>query len=264
MIAAAETGARRKPLMSWYEQFYTKTYLKAVGFADDEQTRRETAFVANALHLPPDSTVLDLCCGYGRHARALARHSGWQMTGFDLSEEYLRIARKDFAHPKVSYLRGDMRALPFESVFDAVINLFTSFGYFESDDENKQVLMQIHRALKPEGLLLLDYENKFYFVTRTMRDQGRFWMQPDPGTLFLCEHDYDVQREREVFRVHRVQNGRITDTSGYNIRLYSLPEITELLSEVGFEVLNTWGDYDGGQLEVSSKRVLLLARRIDE
>jgi SAM-dependent methyltransferase len=248
--------------MDWYEQFYTDRFLASVGFADEEQTTRETTFVAKVLDLPKGSRVLDLCCGFGRHARSLAANAGYDMTGYDLSSEYLAMARRDYAHPSLEFVQGDMRNLPFTEAFDAVINLFTSFGYFETDDENEQILQQVHRTLKPNGLFLLDNENKFYFVSETVKQQQQLWVEGDDGIVFLGEHDYDAVQEREIFRVHRVVNGKIEETSGYNIRLYSYPEITAMLSRQGFEIKQVWGDYDGSAFTAQSKRQIILSQKI--
>jgi len=247
--------------MEWYERFYTARYLDSVGFADAKQTTRETSFVARALDLPAEARVLDLCCGFGRHSQSLATDAGYRMTGYDLSSEYLAIARRDCAHPSVDLVQGDMRQLPFAEVFDAVINLFTSYGYFETDEENEQVLQQVHRALKPSGLFLLDNENKFYFVSETVKQQQQLWVEGNDGTVFLGDHDYDVLQEREIFRVHRVVGGKIEETSGYNIRLYSYPEISAALKRQGFEIKQVWGDYDGSDFSAQSRRQIILAHK---
>ena len=102
--------------MNWYRLFYTKEFIDLVGFASAEQTRIEAVFVKRVLSLPAGSKVLDLCCGFGGHTKVLA-----ESTGLDLSEDYLNIARTEFFAPNIVYRHGDMRDIPFENHFGAVI-----------------------------------------------------------------------------------------------------------------------------------------------
>ena len=247
--------------MKWYERFYLKDFMEAVGFAPPEQTEVEAGFVRKALNCPADARVLDLCCGYGRHTVQLAQSAGYTMTGLDLSEDYLEIAAKTFSHPNVTYVKGDMRHIPYENHFDAVINLFTSFGYFDRDEENEAVLKEVHKALKPGGLFLLDNENKFFFVFNDVFRKQRHWEKVSEDKYLLMENEFDVEKEREMFTVHVLEKGVITETSGYNIRLYSFPEIKEMLNRNGFEVRQTWGDYRGGPYSVQSKRLIILSSK---
>ena len=85
--------------MEWYERFYSKDFMDVVGFASEEQTRQEVQFVVEALNCPPGSNILDLCCGYGRHSYWLAQSGDYEVTGLDLSEDYLKIANERFSSP---------------------------------------------------------------------------------------------------------------------------------------------------------------------
>jgi ubiquinone/menaquinone biosynthesis C-methylase UbiE len=248
--------------MDWYRHFYTKEFIELVGFASAEQTRTEANFVKHALSLAAGSKVLDLCCGYGRHTKALADSTDWEITGLDLSDDYLAVARAQFSAPNVEYHHGDMRDVPFENHFDAVINLFTSFGFFESDEENEQVLRQVHRALKPRGVFLLDYENKIHFISNDVKKKRRDWKVGEDGQCYLFENEYDVLNEREIFKVSVIENGRLKEVTGYNIRLYGFPEIKRMLSENGFGVVSVWGDYDGSAYSVESRRLITLSRKL--
>src|SRR5205814_3776760 len=127
-------------------------------FLPPEKTEREVDDLLRLLKLPPGSAILDLGCGYGRHALPLAQR-GYQVTGFDKSEHLLRLAQQSDAiaqRVQVRWIHGDMRDIPFTNEFDAVLSLFSSFGYFEEEEENQRVLHQVQRALKPGGLLLMD------------------------------------------------------------------------------------------------------------
>jgi SAM-dependent methyltransferase len=246
---------------AWYEHFYTGDFIEAVGFAAPEQTALEVDFVKKVLKCPAGARILDLCCGYGRHAFELAKSGEYRVIGQDLSTDYLRIAKKKFAGPNVEYIRGDMREIPFENEFDGVIDLFTSFGFFDSDGENERVLAAVHRALKPDGLFLLDYENKFYFVYHDVFLKRRYWEQID-GRFYLYENRYDPFLEREIMDVRIFENGEVKRSGGYNIRLYGYPEIEKMLSRNGFTIRQTWGDYRGNPYSTHSPRLILLSQKI--
>ena len=126
----------------WYTKFFNEDYPKIYcERLSQDATERETAFVVDALGLRDGDRVLDLACGHGRHAVALAQR-GMVVTGQDLNEDYLRMAREDAARAgvEIETVHGDMREIPFTDEFDAVINMFTAFGYFDSEDEDVRVL----------------------------------------------------------------------------------------------------------------------------
>ena len=141
--------------MAWYEEFFGEDYVRfhlRGGEWLEERTGPQCDFVVSALELQPGARVLDLCCGQGRHSVELAQR-GYNVTGFDLSEYLLGLARTkaEKLGVEVEFVRGDMRELPWESEFDAVVNLWTAFGYLESDEEDERVLRSVGAALRPGG-----------------------------------------------------------------------------------------------------------------
>src|SRR5436309_6714365 len=119
----------------WYQTFFGEDYLRIYGpFLSPERTEQEVEGIVKLLTLPPGSRILDLCCGHGRHAIPLAQR-GYQVTGQDLSDYFLQRAREAAAVQgvQVQWVHHDMRGIPFENEFDAVINIFTAFGYLESE-----------------------------------------------------------------------------------------------------------------------------------
>jgi len=249
--------------MEWFRQLYTNDFIEVVGFPSPEQTDLETTFVRQVLKLPPHSKILDLCCGYGRHTYSLSKAGDYKMTGVDLSDDYLKIAKSKFSASNIDYFKGDMRNLSFEDCFDAVINLFTSFGFFDSDDENEKVLKEINKVLKKNGLFLLDYENKFFFVFNDVFKKETYWKEMGDNCYYLCESSYDIINEREIFKAQLIKNGKIEATTGYNIRLYSFPEIKRMLIRNGFEIKQVWGDYLSNPYSVKSKRLIILSKKVN-
>lgn len=248
--------------MEWFERLYTKNFIHLCGFADPEQTQKEANFVVKALNLNQTSHLLDLCCGFGRISYEISKLCHCSITGLDLSEDYLSLAKKKYYSENINYIKGDMRNIRFTNQFDAVINLFTSFGFFEKDEENEKVLKEVNTALKPGGCFLLDYENKFYFVQNDVLSQKRYWQKKDEDTYYLIENKYDVFNEREVYEVNIIFKGKVVEKIGYDIRLYSLPELRAMLNRNGFEIRSIWGDYEGNPYTVQSKRLITLSRRV--
>lgn len=163
-------------MTEWYEKSFGEDYLVVYKHRDFGGARKEVERMISWLGLPPGSKVLDLCCGMGRHSLALAE-AGYEVTGVDLSEVLLREARSQKGAEQVTWLRSDMRDLPLTGGFDAVVNLFTSFGYFEEDEEQVKVLREIYRMLKPGGKFVIDYLNPAYvirhLVPHSTREDGK-------------------------------------------------------------------------------------------
>ena len=224
-----------------------------------EQTEREVGFVAGTLDLPPASAVLDLCCGWGRHTVGLARR-GLHMTGLDLSGYHIELATSASrgAGVDVQWIEGDMRHVPApDGSFDAVINLFTAFGYFD-DTENQRVLEEVSRVLAPGGQFLIDVINRDYLM-RVFRESE--WQEQDDGYLIL-------QRRRwhpETGRIHAawtiIEPDGTRRTHAHDERIYSLQELEVRLSLAGLRVGKTFGDLEGGPFRFGSRRLVVLAEK---
>jgi SAM-dependent methyltransferase len=221
----------------------------------DERSDAEVASLVKLLELDSPMRILDLACGFGRHANRLAV-LGHSVTGVDFTPGFLEIARQKAAEMgvQVDYRQGDMRQLGFVEEFDRVLLLFTSFGYFE-DDENAQVLENMARALKPGGLLGFDTPNRDVIVK-------------DLSTSDVIEKDSDLMINRLSFDVltGRFHNRRIVIRNGvrkdkpFSIRLYNATEIRDLLNRVGLEVYKMLGG-DDQPLSASSRRMVVVARK---
>ena len=143
---------------AWYRTFFDAFYLRQYGpVFTDAVSERQVDLMIDRLGLEPGARVLDLACGHGRHAIRLAAR-GMRVTGLDLSEVFLERARDDAraAGVDVRWVHADMREIPFEDEFDAVVNIFTAFGYLEDDAEDARVIDAVARALVPGGAFLLE------------------------------------------------------------------------------------------------------------
>ena len=237
---------------AWYANWFNETYSHIYAHRDRLAANREAAFALTLLGGPPAGPVLDLCCGDGRHSHALV-HAGCHVVGLDLSLPLLQIASETAKKERslLRLVRGDMRHLPFPESFDAVFNFFTSFGYFE-DDENQDVLREIARVLVPGGRFLLDYLNPEVVIRDLVPESER----ETPLGRLVERRRYDAERgriEKDLF-LHR---GDAVERYHESVRAYSYEEMLSHLAVVGLCPEKVFGTLDGQPYEPTSPRMVL-------
>ena len=244
----------------WYDGFFEREYLDDIATRiDAERTEREAGFIVERLALDPGARVLDLACGHGRITLALARR-GYRMTGLDLSPRSLELARAtaDREDLDVEWIEADMRGLPAGREFDGIVNVFTAFGYFDDERDNQRVLEAVAGALPPGGRFLIDTMNLLGLAGR-YRD--RMWEELPDGTVLLQHHWFDFQRGRNqaVWTFLRSDGSR--SELVHSVRTYTPHELVAGVGAAGLALEGMWGDFDGGELSFSSRRLILLARK---
>ena len=244
----------------WYDGFFENEWLDLLAVERGrERTPAEVDFVVDKLGLEPGARVLDLACGHGRHSLELARR-GFRVTGVDYSPRSLELAREAAVAEglEVEFVRADMREIGFDAEFDATINLFTAFGYFGSDDDDRGVVERVARALRPGGAFVVDTLNPLGLAGRY---QLRLWDGLDDGVLMLQEHEWDVLagRNRAIWTFIRPDGSRADRR--HEVRTDAPWELAALLRDGGLEVEAGWGDFEGAPLTYESRRLILLARR---
>ena len=246
---------------NWYTEFFNEDYPRI--YSDrlsQDATERETEFAVRALGLRKGNRVLDLACGHGRHAVALARR-GMVITGQDLNEDYLRTAEEDATRAgiEIETVHSDMRDIPFTDEFDAVINMFTAFGYFDSEDEDVRVLQAVANALKTGGKLLLDTINREWVLSNFIQND---WHTDDDGDTFLEHREFDLVtgRNRVTFSIVDADGTR-RESPGHDVRLYTLTELVRLLEAADLRLSATYGDYDGAPYAINTPRMIVVAAK---
>ena len=207
------------------------------------------ALLARSVPWRPGLRVLDVGCGAGRHARALAA-AGAHPIGLDLSAALLRRARE----AGVPLVRADMRALPVRPrSIDLVVNLFTSFGYFEHDADHAAVLAGMADTLVGGGWLMLDFLNAETVRAGLVAEEEQMLGGRRARVTRVLEEE-----GRRVVKTIRLSDG---DEFVERVRLFSAVDLESMLGGAGLSVEGRFGDYDGGPLAEGSPRVILTARR---
>ena len=229
--------------MPWYEELFDERYLDFYSELRERPLATEDAeFVHQALALGPRSRLLDLGCGMGRHAVALARH-GYRVTGVDLSEVLLGRARALAQQHKldVELVRRDMRHIADLGPFAACICLYTVLGYFE-DDDNRAVVRAVSQALEPGGLFMLDVTNPLAWHSRW---PGERWRETPSGITREKAHYEPITgrlvSERTLFR----NDGQRVEVPPSSVRMYAPHEIAAVLAQAGFVVEQLHGGLGG-------------------
>jgi len=243
----------------WYKTFFGEDYLRIYSFLTPERTEREVEGIVRLLDLPPGSAILDLCCGHGRHALALAKR-GYQVTGQDLSEVFLQHAQADAKAQgvQVRWLHGDMRKIPFENEFDAVINIFTAFGYLENEGEDQQVLQQVHKALKPRGLFLIETMHREFLLRNFAASEVS---RNADGLIVLEERDFDLLTSNCHVQVTMLSPDGQHSEYTHAERIYSLTEFARMLEAEGLHIQAYYGGLDGSQLRLTSPRLVVIGSK---
>jgi SAM-dependent methyltransferase len=236
--------------LPWYKHWFNEDYLQLYPHRDEAEAERCVTLIRGLLPWRDGWRALDVGCGAGRHARALEA-AGARAVGVDLSMTLLQVARTVTSAPLV---RADMRALPVRRAsMDLVVNLFTSFGYFASDDEHAAALEEMCGTLRPGGWFVIDYLN-----AANVR-----------ATLVAEEHTLLGGVGAEVTRTLEDAGGvvvkRIVTDDGRRfrerVRLFSPDELTSMLERCGVRVRHRVGDYAGGALDASAPRAILMGTR---
>jgi ubiquinone/menaquinone biosynthesis C-methylase UbiE len=253
-------------MTQWYEESFGREYLELYAHRDAAEARADIAAILRLLSPPKDEPLLDLCCGACRHVLILREMGFGQIVGLDLSAELLEEGAAEIAAvggetgspcEGIELVRSDMRVIPYENHFATVLSLFTSFGYFDSDEENHTVLRAVYRALKPGGKFLIDYLSRDFVISHLVEEDEKDL----PG---LRVHSVRCLTEgcRRVEKTTTV----VTDSGQKrkyheSVRMYSEPEMREMLHASGFERVHSYGALDGRTFEPHSERLILVAEK---
>ena len=239
----------------WFELWFDSTYYDILYQHRDMHEAQQ--FINGLLkHLAPQANarMLDLACGAGRHAYYLAEQ-GYDVTGVDLSDKNIRLARKH-EHEKLSFYRHDIRNTFWVNYFDYVFNFFTSFGYFNRDEDNMRALRAANWALKDGGILVIDFLNA---------EQVKNSLVPSEVKV-INDIRFEISRKFEdgyIIKSIDVADGNRQKHFEERVQALSLDDFTRYFDQTGFELKEVFGSY---QLEAynanKSDRLLMIAQKV--
>jgi SAM-dependent methyltransferase len=241
----------REWFAGWFDSKYyhilykDRDYLEAQHFLDNLVSR---------LQLAPGLRVLDMACGKGRHSVYLAQ-KGFRVTGVDLSEKSIAYA-KQFENDRLSFYVQDMRK-PFHiNYFDVVLNLFTSFGYFEKEGDNLKAIRSMAKAVKPGGSVVIDFMNSAYVIKNLVKQEEktvegitfaiRRWV--DSGFI-VKEIAFDADGHEYIFHER--------------VRALTLADFAEYFNSAGLKIIHLYGDYQLNSFDEQRSGRLIMAAEKD-
>jgi len=253
----SESGERLDPPSHWFEDYFDSRVLDLYrARTDPSETRTAVEGILDRLGLPVGARLLDVGCGWGRHALLLGQ-IGIQVVALDRSPEALRQGKREAERLgiHVDWTLGDLRALPFApgASFDGAVSLGSSLGYFQDPDADSRFLEALRMRMAPGGGFLLE----------TLIRDG-FQAFADPFERWDDHRGPPVEVERNYDSRTGVNQERIRWPDGFLklhwMQLRSSEEWVQKVEEAGFRVDQIWGGWDEDALEPEAPEMVLLAR----
>lgn len=241
----------------WYKDWFAdEHYLALYQHRDKAEALQLLDLVERTAHPTSDARILDLACGAGRHSISLAKRGYTNITGIDLSSTLINIAKASAEEQKVKveFIESDM--LHFQGQYDLILNLFTSFGYFETDADNEAVINKIGNALTPNGYFVIDFFNAT-LVEQTLVPHSTKVL-PSGETVDECR----VIADRRVNKKIIIRSADTTKEYYESVRLFTLQELRAMIERAAMKCEQVFGCYNGDPFdEQTSTRCIIVAKK---
>ncbi len=235
----------------WYKEWFASDlYMQVYKHRDYIEAESFLIFILETLNLSKNTTFLDAACGAGRHSNFL-NDLGYNVVGFDLSKTLLKIASSNSKLKK--FVNSDIRNIFFKKEFDVILNLFTSFGYFENDDENFAFFVNSKSFLKNNGYIVFDYFNNIFLTENIEPYSNRI-----QDGVTIKEHRYFADG-RIIKEITIVDNNNNAQHFVESVKIYSFEQLSIMFSKIGYKIVKIFGGYSGQEFEEKkSKRLILV------
>ena len=241
----------------WQDPFVASVTRPLLEAIPARRTLAEVRLTMKALHLKKGDSLLDICCGTGRHLVPLAKR-GMKVTGVDICEEYLQHAERkaEKSGVRLRLVCEDARRINFHGEFSGVINMWTSVGYFEKEIDNFRVIKNAYQALRPGGGFLLQADNRDWIA----RNYGRkHWLEVGDYKI-LDEREFDFATGRINSTWTFVRNGREVAKKA-SFRIYCFHELREYFRKAGFGEVTVYGSTDFSPLTFDSRMLFIVGKK---
>lgn len=222
----------------------------------DERTQIECDFMFEHLELKIGDSLLDLACGHGRHANALAKR-GLTLTAWDLNQEFIQLAKKDAEAQdlEIDYQCRDILSLDIKEEFDAIILLFNTLGFFNRADA--LVLMQrISAALKPSGKLFLDTKNRDHILKELLP----FSMVERGEDMMIDRLSFDPKTGTTLNQRTYLKDGKRYEAP-FSMTLFNYTDLDSFSNMAGLSITKAFGHWDGRAFDQNSRRIILVLEK---
>ncbi len=224
--------------MEWHKTMYNKDFAQLTLNSEEmlNIAKEQVDFILDVINAKRSLHILDIPCGTGRHAHEFSKQ-GHYVTGVDINQDCLSLAQSKSS--SVQFLEGNMKDLKaFHASFDLVCNLFTSFGYFESEQENLNVLRELKSCLTPSGFLVIEIIDRDYIETHfspTLFEENDF---------YTCTVNNHWRKDR-IFSVHTLKNKKNNQLSHqeYSLRVYTQKELFKLFEKAKLNLIHCFADH---------------------
>ncbi|MBX7242925.1 MAG: class I SAM-dependent methyltransferase [Bacteroidia bacterium] len=236
----------------WFSDWFCSPYYPVLyHHRDEEEAEQFLTWLMDYLNLEKPGKILDLACGRGRHSRFL-NQMGYKVQGWDFSKESIKEAKK-WENDNLRFLVHDMRKKFREKDFSAILNLFTSFGYFDNPSENEQVLRNIRSSLKPGGKFVLDYLNPEYLIPKLVPFEEK-----NIGNIH-----FEIKRyisDGFIIKEITIVDNKIIHKFKEKVQIITAGDFQKIFSENGFNTEICFGSYSGDIFSpLGSPRIITIA-----
>ena len=241
-----------------WDAFFGDFYLRAyASHQRDSEAAAQGLAAARLARCPDGGELLDVPCGFGRHAVPLSE-AGFRVTGVDRSQTLLAEAERRLrGGPGPQLVQADYRSLPFaDESFDAALNLFSSIGYL-GDEQDTEVLAEIRRVLRPGSRLVLETMHRDLLIRRF---DERDWQLVGEGRLLLEQRTFELASGVAQVTQTLVDPDGDRESRSYSVRVYAVTELLGMIEQAGFSETRAYGDLDGSPFDTGTRLVLVATR----
>lgn len=242
--------------MEWFKSWFDTPYYHLL-YRDrnDEEAQHFIDRLLDHIEVSKESRVLDVACGKGRHAIYM-NQKGFNVTGIDLSEQSIEYAQ-EFENDRLRFFVRDMRN-PLKHKYDVILNMFTSFGYFETKNENRISISHLANALNPGGCLVVDFLNSKKAQLQLVHAEDKvvegiqFHIEREfTGDSFVKRISFEAEGEKHEYQEQ--------------VQALTLVDFKDCMDAAGLQIVETFGDYDLGPFNaLHSDRLILIAKKRHE